>query len=119
MNDNDRLTELELDQKYRRHAAIGHELNVLYKQKNTDYNDAFGKTVEKYGWIAALTRMHDKWNRIEQLLTCMTRQVKEESLNQTVRDMINYCLMTLIETGNVIYYPTKKNTLVMKSSVTI
>ena len=39
-----------------------------YARKNADYGDSFHTSVTKYGIIAALTRMSDKWNRLENLM---------------------------------------------------
>lgn len=41
--------------------------------------------------------MSDKWNRIKALATGAENKVKDESLRDTLKDMANYCLMTLIE----------------------
>ena len=44
---------------------ITNKLADTYERKNHDYGDAFGQSVQKYGLIAALTRMGDKFNRME------------------------------------------------------
>jgi hypothetical protein len=83
--------------KYDRHAEICTELNDTYKAKNVAYGDAFGKTFQKYGKISALTRMSDKWNRTEALMLGAKNDVSDESIKDTLKDMANYCLITLIE----------------------
>ena len=69
----------------------------IYKRKNETYGDSFGKSVEKYGLIAALTRISDKFNRAENLILGAENQVPDESLADTLIDMANYCLMTAYE----------------------
>jgi hypothetical protein len=69
----------------------------LYKKKNETYGDSFGKSVEKYGLIAALTRISDKFNRAENIILGAKNQVPDESLADTLVDMANYCLMTAYE----------------------
>ena len=70
---------------------------ATYARKNADYGDSFSKSVTKYGIIAALTRMSDKWNRLENLiLNKGTQQVKDESVNDTLLDLATYALMTYI-----------------------
>ena len=69
----------------------------LYARKNADYGDSFSKSVEKYGIIAALTRMSDKWNRLENLiLNKKEGLVGDEKIEDTLLDLASYCLMTVI-----------------------
>lgn len=69
----------------------------LYARKNADYGDSFSKSVEKYGIIAALTRMSDKWNRLENLiLNKREGLVGDERIEDTLLDLASYCLMTVI-----------------------
>ena len=45
-----------------------------------------------------MTRMEDKWNRLDNLtLNPENIQVKDESIEDTLIDLANYCLMTCIE----------------------
>lgn len=69
----------------------------LYTRKNTDYGDSFGISVQKYGLIAALTRISDKFNRLESLILNHTSLVKDEKLEDTLLDLASYCIMTCIE----------------------
>ena len=69
----------------------------LYARKNADYGDSFSKSVEKYGIVAALTRMSDKWNRLENLiLNKKEGLVGDERIEDTLLDLASYCLMTVI-----------------------
>ena len=68
-----------------------------YKAKNNDYGDSFGTSVKKYGLITALTRISDKFNRLESLILNDTQEVKDESINDTLLDLANYCVMSIIE----------------------
>jgi len=72
-------------------------IQATHGRKNKDYGDSFGKTFQKYGIISALTRMSDKWNRIETLAAGKKNLVSDESLEDTLMDMACYCLMTVIE----------------------
>lgn len=71
---------------------------ATYARKNKDYGNSFGKSVERYGLISALTRMSDKWNRLENLIlnTNGSRMVNDESLIDTLMDLATYCLMTVM-----------------------
>ena len=85
--------------KIQRHLEIVTALNQLYASKNADYGDSFGETYQKLGIISALTRISDKYNRLVSLATKPEeeRKVKNESIQDTLLDMANYCIMTVIE----------------------
>ena len=69
----------------------------LYENKNTDYGDSFNISCTKYGPIAALTRMSDKFNRIETLILKRQEQkVEDEKLEDTLVDLANYAMMTIL-----------------------
>ena len=82
-----------------KHREICEELNKVYAQKNSDYGNSFGKTFDKLGIISAVTRISDKYNRLVSLSTKTEeeRKVKDESITDTLLDMANYCIMTVIE----------------------
>lgn len=85
--------------KYERHSEITKQLNEIYIAKNTDYGDAFGDTFKKLGIISAVTRIADKTNRLMSLSakTESERNVKDETIKDTLMDLANYAIMTLIE----------------------
>ena len=72
---------------------------TLYKAKNTDYGDSFGKTYAQFGPIAALVRMSDKINRISSLMSLSSagQKVSDESIKDTLMDLVCYSLMTMYE----------------------
>lgn len=82
-----------------RHFEIVTKLNKLYAEKNHDYGNSFGETYQKLGIISALTRISDKYNRLVSLATKSEeeRRVKDESIQDTLLDLSNYCIMTVIE----------------------
>ena len=81
------------------HKNICEELNQTYEKKNHDYGNSFGETFNKLGIISAVTRITDKYNRLVSLCTLPDeeRQVKDETISDTLLDMANYCIMTEIE----------------------
>lgn len=68
-----------------------------YEAKNHDYGDSFGKSVRKYGFISCVTRMSDKFNRYESLSKRENDAKVNESLNDTLLDLLCYSVMTIIE----------------------
>ncbi len=84
--------------KYEQHQAICKELNNIYISKNKDYGNGFSDMYKRIGPITALTRIGDKYNRYENLtVRAKERLVKNESVEDTLLDMANYCIMTIIE----------------------
>ena len=88
-----------IEPKVTRHYAICQKLNQVYKAKNHDYGDSFGDTYKKLGIISAVTRLSDKMNRLMSLAVSHDAQVKNERIEDTLLDMANYAIMTLIELG--------------------
>lgn len=86
--------------KVKKFKEISNSLSELYEKKNSDYGDSFGISIRKYGNISALTRISDKFNRLEQLMLGKDNEVKDEKLEDTLKDMASYCIMTLIELEN-------------------
>lgn len=85
----------------RRFRAFANALADQYRRKNEAYGDSFGKSVRKYGPISALTRMSDKWNRLESLMVDGKRnEVSDESINDTLLDLATYCVMTVMSTND-------------------
>ena len=76
---------------------ITEEMNALYERKNHDYGNSFSETFRKLGIISAATRMLDKMNRIVSLVTRDQQKVNDESLRDTLIDIANYAVMTIME----------------------
>lgn len=89
----------EILTRVQRHMELCKELNNTYECKNRDYGNSFGDTYQKLGIISAVTRITDKYNRLVGL--CMKpeeeRMVKDESIRDTLMDMANYCMLTVME----------------------
>lgn len=82
-----------------KHLSICKQLNQTYREKNADYGDSFGETYRKLGIISAVTRISDKTNRLISLAGKpeAERMVKDESITDTLMDMANYAILTLME----------------------
>lgn len=73
------------------------ELLETYKAKNADYGDSFADSFKEFGIVSAVVRMTDKMNRIKSLTRSGDRQVQDESLRDSLMDLANYALMTVVE----------------------
>lgn len=87
--------------KIENHKKICDSLNELYEKKNQDYGDSFGKSYKEYGLTMSLIRLEDKLNRLKSLNKNGNAQVKDESIQDTLMDLANYAIMTLIELQTV------------------
>lgn len=64
------------------------------QEKNADYGDSFSRSVDKFGIIAAVVRLEDKFNRLENLTANGGKEkVKDESLADTALDISGYGLL--------------------------
>lgn len=66
-----------------------------YAAKNHDYGNSFEQSLDKFGLLAAVVRMGDKMNRIESL-SKKEAEVKDESIKDTLLDLANYAIMTVM-----------------------
>ncbi len=64
--------------------------------KNHDYGNSFGDLVKEYGNIAMLIPLKNKINRLDALIKS-DNQVKDESIEDTLRDLAGYAILSLIE----------------------
>lgn len=85
---------------YTRHQELCDQIHDTYIQKNKAYGNSFGDTYEKLGIISAVTRITDKYNRLVTLATNSGIDQGDESMVDTLLDMANYCLMTVMEIQN-------------------
>lgn len=93
---NTKIKPLE-DSKTKKHKLICEKLNKLYEAKNADYGDSFGKSYKEYGLTMPCIRLEDKLNRLKSLNFSRSIKVKDESIEDTLMDLANYAIMTLIE----------------------
>ena len=84
--------------KIARHQSICSELRDMYVSKNDAYGNSFSKTFDELGIISSVTRMNDKMERIKSLV--MGAKENDEKLEETLRDLANYAIMTIMEIEN-------------------
>lgn len=76
------------------------DMGDTFVVKNQKYGNSFEISLDKYGEIAALTRISDKFNRIENLILTNDKGTADESVIDTLIDMANYCVMTAVYMQN-------------------
>ena len=78
------------------HRMLCTEINELYERKNHDYGDSFHKTWMEEGIAMARIRLTDKLERFKKL-TRAEQRVGDESVRDTLLDLANYAMMTVME----------------------
>lgn len=76
--------------------------NVMYetfKKKRNDYGKSTTKAFEEFGPISMYIRMQDKMNRFANLMNNKT-SIMNESIYDTLLDLANYALITILEYEN-------------------
>ena len=91
-----RLRKSNENSKTNQFKNIVDKLLSIYIDKNHDYGDSFGDTFKKLGIVSAVTRITDKTNRLISL-SAKEARVNDESIEDTLMDLANYAIMTLIE----------------------
>lgn len=75
---------------------IALEIAELVDRKNQDYDNSFENLFDEYGWSAFTIRLSDKLSRLKHLTQKgVDLQVKSESIDDTIRDIIGYSLLML------------------------
>lgn len=78
--------------RHKLHRDLLDKMHETYKAKNAAYGNSFDKSIDKYGYTAALVRIEDKKNRLDQLLL-EGGAVNDEAIEDTCLDMANYSIM--------------------------
>lgn len=76
--------------------SITQNMAKTYAAKNHDYGDSFEQSLDEEGLAASRIRMGDKWNRYKTLSKTKDIKVKDESIKDTLLDMANYAIMTVM-----------------------
>lgn len=66
----------------------------LYSKKNHDYGNSFDKGMDTIGMPYGVGRIYDKMNRLV-TLTKEEAAIKDESIDDTLRDLACYSIMML------------------------
>lgn len=83
-----------------RHEAVLKELHELYARKNHDYGDSFHQSFLEDGLVMSKIRIGDKFSRFKTLIKG-DQKVHDESIRDTLIDLANYALMTVMELDRV------------------
>ena len=86
------------EKKLARHKELCDMMHDLYCRKNADYGDAFHRVFKEEGVASCRIRLSDKLYRFRKLTQdAETQKVKEESITDTLIDLANYALLSILE----------------------
>ena len=85
------------------HQHICTQLNDIYIRKNHDYGDSFHLSFKEEGMAMPRIRLGDKFNRFKTLTRKNEMLVDDESVRDTLLDLANYAIMTVIEMERMHY----------------
>ena len=89
---------MTIEQEIKEFERLTRMMAGTFKQKRNDYGQSTTETFEKFGPVSMLTRMHDKMARLDRILgQNVVRQVNDERVDDTLLDLANYALITIIE----------------------
>jgi len=74
---------------------IQKELTELYKNKNKDYGNSFEQSLNEYGLLPTIIRLKEKIARADNILMNNQAAVAKESMEDTLKDIANYSIITL------------------------
>lgn len=72
------------------------ELEDVYIKKNHDYGDSFAIILKRFGLKSTVIRLWDKLMRLETLCK-KEAKVQDEGIEDTLKDLANYAIMTVAE----------------------
>lgn len=72
------------------------KMTDIFIAKN-DYGNSFGETVRELGVVAGFAPIMHKFNRLKNIIKGKTPLVEGETIEDTLLDMANYCIMLNME----------------------
>lgn len=82
-----------------RFRNITEKMRETFLKKNHDYGNSFYETWDEFGdkgIITALTQISHKYHRLMNI-GLGTKPLVDESIDDTLLDMANYCILTIME----------------------
>lgn len=72
------------------------EIKEMLTRKMQSYKNSYFETRKEYGSLVFLIRLIDKVNRLKALIDEDMQEFFKESYEDTIKDIIGYCLLELI-----------------------
>lgn len=78
------------------HSDLCDSLSLTYVRKNHDYGDAYSEIRKEYSNLV-LVHLSEKLSRLKTLMGHEDTAQVDESINDTLMDLANYCLLEMTE----------------------
>lgn len=78
------------------HKNLVLDLNTLYERKNADYGDSFAQARAEVPYYT-LGKLYDKFSRYKNIVLSGEATKVDETIEDTLLDMANYCIMEVLE----------------------
>lgn len=82
--------------------AMTEKMYETFKNKRHDYGQSTTELFNEFGPIAMYIKMYDKMSRFKNLMNNLDNYVKDESILDTLLDLANYALITILEYQKVV-----------------
>lgn len=79
---------------------VTEKMTKIFIAKNHDYGNSFAETVRELGVVAGFATIMNKFNRLKNIIKGTKPLVDGETIEDTLLDMANYCIMLNIEIAN-------------------
>lgn len=76
-------------------SDIANDIVKLLVKKRHDYGNSFERIWEKFGAVSVVVRLNDKLERLNNLVMNTHEKPVNESIEDTFKDIIGYCLLAL------------------------
>lgn len=83
-----------------RFKSLQNKCFAIFEAKNKDYGNSYQSTYDKFGPVACSIRLSDKLERFITLTKGDVDAEVDESIEDTLLDMANYALLTIIAMEN-------------------
>lgn len=87
----------EYEERAASHQQLLQQIHRMYRAKNRDYGSSFSTLYDTYGLISPIIKLEDKLSRLRNLAKSDEICVKDESIEDTLLDLANYAIMTVLE----------------------
>lgn len=77
--------------------AMTEKMYETFKKKRHDYGQSTTELFNEFGPIAMYIKMYDKMSRFKNLMNNLNNYVEDESIIDTLLDLANYALITILE----------------------
>lgn len=79
-----------------RFKRITSEMAEIYAEKNEKYGNSFEEVIDDVGYVSAYVQIAHKVKRLKSLIVGKQENNTDESLEDTLLDLANYSIMTVM-----------------------